>query len=146
VAIGLCCVAHFATGYVDFNGRGLAELMCTVLYVQLLNPQTLTVESTIDKDVPNTMDFIDFLPYPPSDIMSIMLSFSDNGITRRDWAATVDARSSAGALLLSSPPPVHVASGRLAAKLAKRDPSVLNNSIFNVPPTAQVYPEFMRGT
>jgi hypothetical protein len=74
------------------------------------------------------------------------LSLSDNGISRRDWASTVAAGSSAGALLLSSPPPAHAASGSLAAKLAKRDPSVLSNSIFNVPPTAQVYPEFMRGS
>lgn len=33
----------------------------------------------------------------------------------------------------------------LAAKLSKRDPTVLRNSVFNVPPSAQVYPDFMRG-
>ena len=33
----------------------------------------------------------------------------------------------------------------LASKLAKRDASVLNNSVFNLPPSAQVYPKFMRG-
>lgn len=34
----------------------------------------------------------------------------------------------------------------LAAKLASRDPAALANSVFNVPPTAQVYPPFLRGT
>lgn len=33
----------------------------------------------------------------------------------------------------------------LAAKLSKRDASALRNSVFNVPPSAQVYPQFMRG-
>jgi len=34
----------------------------------------------------------------------------------------------------------------LASKLAKRDPALLRNSVFNVPPAAQVYPSFMRGS
>ena len=33
----------------------------------------------------------------------------------------------------------------LAAKLAKKDPAVLKNSVFNIPPSAQVYPPFLRG-
>ena len=33
----------------------------------------------------------------------------------------------------------------LAAKLSKRDASVLKNSVFNIPPSAQVYPKFMHG-
>ena len=33
----------------------------------------------------------------------------------------------------------------LAAKLSKRDASVLKNSVFNIPPSRQVYPPFMRG-
>ena len=33
----------------------------------------------------------------------------------------------------------------LAAKLSKRDASVLKNSVFNIPPSAQVYPKFMQG-
>ena len=36
-------------------------------------------------------------------------------------------------------------SSGLAAKLSKRDASVLKNSVFNIPPSAQVYPPFMRG-
>ena len=35
--------------------------------------------------------------------------------------------------------------GGLAAKLSKKDPAGLRNSVFNVPPSAQVYPDFMRG-
>lgn len=49
-----------------------------------------------------------------------------------------------GASLLSIPPPAHAAEG-LASKLQKRDPALLKNSVFNVPPSAQVYPKFMRG-
>ncbi len=33
----------------------------------------------------------------------------------------------------------------LAAKLSKRDAAALKNSVFNVPPSAQKYPDFMRG-
>eukprot|EP00980_Cylindrotheca_fusiformis_P025274 scaffold13380_cov110-Cylindrotheca_fusiformis.AAC.8 len=33
----------------------------------------------------------------------------------------------------------------LATKLSKRDPTVLTNSVFNLPPSVQVYPEFLRG-
>jgi len=36
--------------------------------------------------------------------------------------------------------------GGLASKLSKRDPSALKNSVFNIPPSAQVYPSFLRGT
>mmetsp|Transcript_1928 Transcript_1928/g.5129 ORF Transcript_1928/g.5129 Transcript_1928/m.5129 type:complete len:342 (-) Transcript_1928:299-1324(-) len=34
----------------------------------------------------------------------------------------------------------------LAQKLSLRDPSALSNSIFNIPPSKQVYPQFMRGS
>lgn len=35
--------------------------------------------------------------------------------------------------------------GSLATKLASRDPSLLKNSVFNVPPSAQKYPQFLHG-
>ena len=35
--------------------------------------------------------------------------------------------------------------GGLAAQLASRDPTVLKNSLFNIPPSVLVYPEWMRG-
>lgn len=37
------------------------------------------------------------------------------------------------------------AADSLAAKLSKRDAAALKNSVFNIPPSAQVYPPFMRG-
>ncbi|KAL7531455.1 hypothetical protein ACHAXR_006953, partial [Thalassiosira sp. AJA248-18] len=36
-------------------------------------------------------------------------------------------------------------SAGLASKLSQRDPAQLKNSVFNIPPGAQVYPEFLRG-
>lgn len=36
-------------------------------------------------------------------------------------------------------------SGGLAAKLSKRDASALKNSVFNIPPSVQAYPSFMKG-
>ena len=63
-------------------------------------------------------------------------------LSRRQWAE----RSAVAAAGLFAPVPVHAASVGLAAKLASRDPAVLRNSVFNVPPAAQVYPDFMRGT
>jgi hypothetical protein len=65
---------------------------------------------------------------------------SDQGWNRREWAGAVAAAGSACLF----PTPSNAAG--LAAKLAKRDPTVLANSVFNVPPSAQVYPEFLRGT
>lgn len=41
--------------------------------------------------------------------------------------------------------PSIIGENSLAQKLSKRDPNVLTNSVFNVPPAAQVYPEFLRG-
>mmetsp|Transcript_35841 Transcript_35841/g.86671 ORF Transcript_35841/g.86671 Transcript_35841/m.86671 type:complete len:328 (+) Transcript_35841:1807-2790(+) len=38
------------------------------------------------------------------------------------------------------------ATGNLASKLSQRDPAALVNSIFNIPPQSQVYPDFMHGT
>ena len=60
--------------------------------------------------------------------------------------STVSVLAASAGWLLSSPP-AHAATlpGGLAAKLASRDPSLLSNSVFNVPPAAQVYPDFMRG-
>lgn len=41
--------------------------------------------------------------------------------------------------------PITNASNNLASKLAKRDPTVLKNSVFNIPPSAQTYPSFLHG-
>ncbi|KAL3937729.1 MAG: hypothetical protein SGBAC_007223 [Bacillariaceae sp.] len=37
------------------------------------------------------------------------------------------------------------ATGSLAFKLSRRDPNVLVNSLFNIPPSTQLYPDFMKG-
>lgn len=63
--------------------------------------------------------------------------------TRRDAIATA-ATSIAGAAS-SLPASAAVMGSGLAAKLSARDPSVLKNSVFNIPPSAQVHPSFMRG-
>ena len=48
--------------------------------------------------------------------------------------------------LLLSPETANAASNTgLANKLSKRDPSMLKNSVFNIPPGPQLYPEFMHG-
>lgn len=56
-----------------------------------------------------------------------------------------DAAAAAAAAGTTSPASHDYAPGGLAAKLAKRDASVLRNAVFNVPPGPQVYPAFMRG-
>jgi hypothetical protein len=70
-------------------------------------------------------------------------------IGRREWAkSSTSAITAASSLFVSTlPSPAHAAAASgLAAKLASRDPTALGNSVFNVPPAAQTYPEFMRGT
>lgn len=62
-------------------------------------------------------------------------------VTRRDALLSTTAAASS---LLLPPLPAHAAEG-LASKLSKKDPALLKNSVFNVPPSAQVYPDFMRG-
>lgn len=68
--------------------------------------------------------------------------------SRRDVLASAATASAAWTWTLASttPSPAHAASTTgLAGKLSKRDPAQLKNSVFNVPPRAQVYPEFLRG-
>ncbi len=69
------------------------------------------------------------------------LIIGENEIGRRDWAKSTLITTG---VFLASPTPVH-ANG-LASKLASRDPAALVNSVFNVPPVAQIYPDFMRGS
>ncbi|KAL7456212.1 hypothetical protein ACHAWC_008776 [Mediolabrus comicus] len=48
--------------------------------------------------------------------------------------------------LLSPPEHASAASSTgLANKLSQRDPSLLKNSVFNIPPSPQTYPEFLHG-
>jgi hypothetical protein len=77
--------------------------------------------------------------------------------SRREWIHSVTTRGisvpavvGAGLLLeatgVSSPAAAVAATSGLAARLSQRDASVLTNRLFNLPPAAQVYPAFMRGT
>ena len=71
-----------------------------------------------------------------------------NSISRRDFTTAGIAGSTAlitPFVLPSNIPPAQAASLSLGQKLSLRDPSALSNSVFNFPPSTQVYPPFMRG-
>jgi len=59
-------------------------------------------------------------------------------VTRRQALSTTP-------FLLTPLIPASANAESLAAKLSKRDASALKNSVFNIPPSAQVYPPFMKG-
>ena len=69
--------------------------------------------------------------------------------TRRDVVDQIKRASTiatATAISSSIPSTSYAAiSEGLASKLSKRDPAALKNSVFNIPPGPQVYPDFMRG-
>ncbi|KAL3760842.1 hypothetical protein ACHAWU_007908 [Discostella pseudostelligera] len=74
-------------------------------------------------------------------------------IARRDVLRRTAASATATAVSLAShPSPCYSAADDtiatttgLARRLSLRDPSQLKNSVFNIPPKAQVYPDFLRG-
>jgi hypothetical protein len=86
---------------------------------------------------------------------------SRRDVFRRTAATTTTTTSSAAILsiLTSHPSPCYSAevddistattttttTTGLAKRLSLRDPSQLKNSVFNIPPKAQVYPDFLRG-
>jgi len=69
--------------------------------------------------------------------------------TRRDIVDQIKRASTiatATAISSSIPSTSYAAiSEGLASKLSKRDPAALKNSVFNIPPGPQIYPDFMRG-
>ena len=65
--------------------------------------------------------------------------------SRRDVLASSAATLVGASVCTISPSVAVAAGGGLAAKLSQRDPAALKNSVFNIPPAAQTYPEFMRG-
>lgn len=65
-------------------------------------------------------------------------------VTRRDAIITT-ATSALSWATIMSPAANAAAGGGLANKLSQRDPAQLKNSVFNIPPSAQIYPDFMRG-
>lgn len=66
-------------------------------------------------------------------------------ISRRDAMTTAATSIVSSATTFSQPAHAAVNGSGLAAKLSARDPAALKNSVFNIPPAAQVYPQFMRG-
>lgn len=74
---------------------------------------------------------------------------TNDDIGRRDFAAATCIRSTGLITPFVLPwniQPARAASLGLAQKLSLRDPSALTNSVFNIPPSTQVYPQFMRGS
>jgi hypothetical protein len=68
-------------------------------------------------------------------------------ITRRDFGGTAFHTAILGSgSAFASPAHAGSTSSSLAEKLSQKDPALLANSVFNLPPPAQVYPSFMRGT
>ncbi len=73
------------------------------------------------------------------------VSSSPVQISRRDVIQNL--KHSAAALTLTAlPSTANAASSGLAAKLSARDSSQLKNSVFNIPPNLQTYPEFLHGS
>lgn len=69
-------------------------------------------------------------------------------VTRRQFVGASAAVLS-GSTISSVVPSVANAAptgGSLAERLSQKDPALLQNSVFNLPPPVQVYPQFMRGT
>lgn len=75
-----------------------------------------------------------------SDPGTTALSLTPKHLTRRRESLMIAATT----LAIPTSLPANAAEG-LASKLQKRDPALLTNSVFNMPPSVQVYPDFMRG-
>ncbi|KAL3774578.1 hypothetical protein ACHAWO_006877 [Cyclotella atomus] len=80
-----------------------------------------------------------------SQLNALSLNEPRNILSRRDIISTYG--SPAAALAALSLPAAPVTSNAAAAGLAlsERDPSVLKNSVFNIPPSTQTYPSFLQG-
>lgn len=72
------------------------------------------------------------------------LCWSNTEVSRRN-AVLATATASGAQLLDVASAKAEMSDGGLASRLTKRDPALLKNSIFNLPPSAQIYPDFMRG-
>lgn len=73
---------------------------------------------------------------------ALSLDETKNTMARRD----IFGYSSAALAAISAVPPSYAASKTgLAVRLSERDPSLLKNSVFNIPPSVQTYPSFLLG-
>mmetsp|Transcript_4825 Transcript_4825/g.9204 ORF Transcript_4825/g.9204 Transcript_4825/m.9204 type:complete len:318 (-) Transcript_4825:286-1239(-) len=86
-------------------------------------------------------------------IIFLQTSCSAALVNNNNFCNKITSRREAAKIVVSSPlavgattiHPCPANANGLAAKLSTRDPAVLKNSVFNIPPSAQVYPSFMRG-
>lgn len=69
-----------------------------------------------------------------------------SSMSRRDFSRSAEILTTLVAPSLLFPVETSAATGSLAERLSKRDPAALTNSVFNLPPPAQIYPPFMRGS
>lgn len=73
-------------------------------------------------------------------------------LDRRQFVTAAVSSSAAGTAVLTAEtffppqPSLAIEPNGLASRLIQRDPSLLRNKVFNIPPGPQVYPEWMRGT
>lgn len=90
-----------------------------------------------------------------------LAAFSADRMSRRGWIEAVSAGAVVQSLVVApdmanaatepttpSPRKSILSSGKpngLASRLAQRDPALLQNRLFNVPPASTVYPDFLRG-
>jgi hypothetical protein len=82
---------------------------------------------------------------PPGQDRNV-LPRGQEGVSRRDFNSAGLIGSAALITPFVLPSTAQAASLSLAQKLSLREPSALSNSIFNIPPSTQVYPQFMRGS
>lgn len=82
------------------------------------------------------------------------LNLSSSSIKKKSTSLPISRREVTKSFILSPASlglgtttihPILAKADSLATKLSKRDPAALKNSVFNIPPSAQVYPSFMRG-
>jgi hypothetical protein len=78
-------------------------------------------------------------------ILSVALALESNIHSRRTFTDQILIHSAAVSTIPFLVTNEAANAEGLAMKLSKRDASVLKNSVFNIPPSVQIYPPFMRG-
>ena len=73
------------------------------------------------------------------------LIVGDTSALSKSYASRRNVLNAIGSATTTLLPTAAAAEG-LGARLAKKDPAALRNSVFNIPPAAQVYPDWMEGT
>lgn len=118
---------------IKFEGRALSIVVLCLLNACILSSFYITV----------------VLSWTPSMKDSDVSPQGRNGMNRRDFTSAASVLGFSGLVtpfvVPSNIPPAQASSLGLAQKLSLREPSALTNSVFNIPPSTQVYPPFMRG-